>query len=263
MKPDDALDALGAARPHGQDDDDALIRRALDEIENHPEQKALAKTARGTDASRAEALQATPVPPDLKASLLRKMASAGRSKPIRPNRFSPWWTWAAAAVAVLAVVGLWRFLWLPQAQFDGTPEFRDAMAYYIAEVPFQLDYTSGNLAAIQQWLSDSAVPGVPPIPKRLAGKVPLGCKEIQWGDTQVSLICFFESIPERRLIHLFVAQRSTLSEEAIGEIEATLMAEGFQTRGWQTDEWVCVLVPSHPDMEVAPLLEDADFLRPV
>lgn len=262
MNPEDAIESLGAARPHGQDADDASIRRALEHIGDDPDQLARVEALQRTDAANADDLQATPVPAELKASLLTRMAEAAHESNAKPARSAPRWIWAAAAILALTVLGLWRFQWMPQAQFAETPEFREAMAYYIAEVPFQLDYTSQNLAAIQQWLMDSSVPALPPIPTQLADKVPLGCKEIQWGKTQVSLICFFESIPDRRLIHLFVAQRSALSEDAIGEIEATLVTQGFETKGWQTEEWVCVLVPSNRDMQVAPLLEDPQFVHP-
>ena len=257
------MKSLGAARPHGQDVADPRMRRALERLGDDPDARARIDAQQRTDSAHAEALQATPVPADLKTSLLKSMAEAAQESP-PPRRAVAWPSWAAlaAAVALLACLGLWKYQWAPRAEFARTTEFRAAMAYYIAEVPFQLDYTTQNLTAIRHWLRDSSIPTLPAIPQQLAEHVPLGCKEIQWGQTKVSLICFYESIPDRRIIHLFVAPRSALSEDAIGEIEATLVAQGFETKGWQTDEWVCVLVPSSRDMRVAPLLEQAKFVQP-
>jgi hypothetical protein len=263
MKPEEALKALGVARPHGQDDDDPRVVRARESLADEPQALARAAAAQRLDVARAVCLQSTPIPPGLKESLLLEMAAAAHAAAPATARRTPFrWIWAAAAVALLAALGGWRFHWAPRAHFMDTVGFREAMAYYIAEVSFSLDFISEDLSAIGQWLEDSATPGLPELPATLAARTPLGCKSIQWGETRVSLICFFESIPDGRLIHLFVAPRNALSEEAIGEIEATLIAQGFETRGWQTSDWVCVLVPSKRDMRVAPLLDEVTFVRP-
>lgn len=261
MKPEEAHRYLSAARPHGQDENDPRIAAARAALASDSARRESAAQAAEEDARRAALLQQTPVPDGLRASLREQMAAATQTPRPRAAQ-AQWGWWVAAAAIVLSAVGLWRWQWVPQAEFNRTADFREAMAVYIAEVPFQLDYTSQHLAAIQQWLTDSQVPAMPAIPSRLAGRIPLGCKQIQWNNVTVSLVCFYDSIPENRIVHLFIAPRSALSEQAIGDIEASLVARGFDTRGWQTDEWVCVLVPSSRDMRVSPLLDQPEFVRP-
>lgn len=261
MKPEKARQILGAARPHGQDAADPRVAAARKALAHDPDALRAIEAQAERDRTRAEALQNTPVPEGLRDSLLREIGQTTDGGRTTATRRWPW-IGVAAAVVLLASLALVRWQWLPRAEFAQTRDFREAMAVYIAKVPFQLDFTSQQLGAIRQWLGDASVPELPAIPEDLAERVPLGCKKIQWGEVTVSLVCFYDSIPEGRIVHLFVAPRSALSEEAVGEIEQTLVAQGFDTRGWRTDEYVCVLVPSSRDMRVSPLLDDPAFVRP-
>ena len=206
-------------------------------------------------------LRATPVPPDLHASLLAQANEPPKARAGGPRRrLQTWGLIAVAAVVLLAFGGFWHFAWQPTQHFHAQTEYRTAMAYYIDRVPFQLDFTSQQLGAIKQWLGDSAAPPLPAIPASLGARVPLGCKRIQWGETTVSLVCFYESIPDGRIVHLFIAPRSALADPAFAEINETVFAHGRETRGWSTEEWVCILVPSDPAMRIAHFLDQPNFV---
>jgi hypothetical protein len=171
-------------------------------------------------------------------------------------RRTPWRTLGGLAAAVaLGLFLLWELVILPPGRFDRMASFRDAVAYYIAEVPFQLDFTSADQTDIQRWLEASELPMMPEIPVELGARVPFGCKEISWGEVKVSLVCFYESGSSGRIIHLFVAPRDAVDESLIASLDSVEFKYKRETRGWVSGDKVCMLVPSNPEMRIAHLLD--------
>jgi len=246
---------VDAARPEGQDDDDPLIAAALDKLVGEAGGPAWIEETRGRDRARAERLAGTPVPADLRERILDSVAADLGEEPVPApaSAYGPFVRMAVAVAAMVLIVSSAAFAWYSRvsARFQDQPDFRSAMAYYTSVVPFQLDYQSDHLPGIRQWLRGADAPLPEGIPPALLEKLPLGCKKLDWNGVDVSLICFFEALPGDRIIHLFVAPRDKLGEAAIGDIDTTLRSHGFETRGWVTDGYVCVLVPSKRDMGVA------------
>lgn len=213
-----------------------------------------------TDKHHADALRATPVPEALRESLMEQMRNPSSMEVLTKQKTWPWRSVlsAAAALAISALI-LWEFVIQPPQNFDRMADYREAVAYYIDQVPFQLDMTSSDRGEIQSWLAGEELPTMPDIPVSLGARVSFGCKEISWGEVDISLVCFYESGTSGRLIHLFVAPRSAVSESFVASLGDVETEYNRETRGWVSDEWVCMLVPSDPAMEIAYLLDDAEF----
>lgn len=212
------------------------------------------------DRRRADALRATPVPVGLRASLLEQVRNPDSMEVItKPKAFPRRSLIGIAAAVALSALLLWEFVIHPPRNFDQITDYREAVAYYIAKVPFQLDFTSGDRRDIQTWLDRESLPTMPDIPVALGDRVPLGCKQIGWGEVNVSLICFFESESSGRIIHLFIAPRNAVSEDLLATLDDVVIEYGRETRGWVTDDAVCLLVPSDPAMAIAHLLDSGEF----
>ena len=212
------------------------------------------------DQHHSDALKSVPVPDALRESLMEQMRNPQSMEILTKPKISPFFPLLASAAALaISALLLWNFIFQPPINFDRIGNYREAVAYYIAEVPFQLDMASNNRAEIQSWLTKENLPTMPDIPVALGDRVPFGCKQISWGDVDISLVCFYESGNSGRIIHLFIAPRSALSENMLASLDTVKMKHNRETRGWMTDDYVCMLVPSDPAMEIAHLLDSGQF----
>lgn len=203
----------------------------------------------------AAALRQTPVPEGLRASLIKGSPARETRPSAADRRRLPGWQLGMAAMLVFGLGAAWALILQPKLRFDRTEDYREAMAYFVGDVPFKLDFKTDNLQAIAQWLEDSGSPVPERIPVKLMAKTPLGCKQIDWGGTTVTLICFYASIPQGQLVHLFVVDRDAVGEQAIRDLDQALSANGFETRGWLSEAHACLLVPSQRGMAVRHFVE--------
>lgn len=252
---------LACARPSGQDDRDPLIAEALQQLNGSEEQQRLFKEQRQRDAAISAELQATPVPAALREQILSRMQQAANEPKARQP--APWLRRAvrlggiAAVLALGSGIGLVGWSKYEHHQFQNEDRFRDAMAFYISDIWFSLDYLSDDLRGIERWLDLAGATSMPQLTDSLTSRIPLGCKQVEWNGVQVSLICFFQDLPGDRIIHLFIAPRDQLSEATFAGIEQVMESYGLETKGWVTSEHVCVLVPSKPNMPVRSLVPRA------
>lgn len=204
------------------------------------------------DAWIAKSLRATPVPGEL-----RDVLKATQPVPERAPRSSPWrrrlLVCAAAACVMFAAAFLYQEL-RDRRSFAQESDFRSAVAHYIASVTFKLDYTTDNLPAILQYLRSTHTVAAEEIPTSLRQRIPKGCKEIAWGRYTISLICFYETKPGGRLVHLFLINKKDVPRESLAALNTLLRRSSLETVGWETEQHACVMVAGKPDMEIAPFL---------
>jgi hypothetical protein len=204
------------------------------------------------DAWVGQHLRATPVPPDLRATL----AGGAAQSPQYPRR-NAWRhrAWRVAAVALVLFVAAFGYREFRARQaFAREADFRSAVASYIASVTFRLDYKSDNLPALLQYLRTSDAVQPEEIPASLRQRIPKGCKEIAWGRYTISLICFYETKPGGPLVHLFFINKKDVPADVLVSINALLRRSSLETKGWETEQHACVLVAGQPDQQLKNVL---------
>jgi hypothetical protein len=217
---------LNAYRPGGQDANSPRFAEALEQVRRDPILQRWFDESVAFDAAMTEKLSTTPVPNDLRESILTgvKVTRAPRWK----NR---WRKWAiAAAVAFSATLGvlIWHNTRPPVAGWQ--LQALDAILASIARNESRFDVISRNPADLVKWLRENSAPAGKKLPNDLDKLPSIGCKTFFWRGKPVSLICF--TLPEGRAIHLVMTTVSTDSDRAIKH-QAKVIQQGH----WATATW--------------------------
>lgn len=218
---------LNAYRAGGQDANDPRFAKALEQVRRDPILQRWFEGAVAFDAAITEKLSATPVPSDLRESIL-----AGAKVTRVPDWKKRWRKWAiAAAVALSATLGV--VIWhntRPTPVAGWQLQALDAILSSIARNESHFDVISSNPADLLKWLRANHAPTGEGLPDNLDKLPSIGCKTIFWHGKPVSLICF--TLPEGRAIHLVMTNVSTESDRAIKH-EAKVIQQGL----WATATW--------------------------
>ncbi len=206
------------------------------------------------DTRISEILRAAPIPPDLRASLALAELRASEPQRRSGSRRLAWI--AAAAVLVIAGTVYGASEYVDRSRFAAERDFRSAMARYIASVEFKLDYKTNSLSPILQYLNTDRSISTNEIPEALLRRIPKGCKEIEWGPSTVTLICFHEAKPGGRLVHLFLIEKKGLTSAAIAAAMGPLRRFSRDTVGWETANHTCILVAGDCEMQIDHLVGD-------
>ncbi len=218
---------LNAYRPDGQDANDPRFAEALEQVRRDPILQRWFDESIAFDAAMTEKLSATPVPNDLRESIL---AGAKVTRvPLWKNR---WRKWAIAAAVVLSAtlgVLIWRGTH-PTPVAGWQLQALDTILSSIARNESHFDVISANPANLVKWLHTEHAPAGEQLPNNLDKLPSIGCKTFFWGGKPVSLICF--TLPEGRAIHLVITNVSIESDRAIKQ-EARVIQQGR----WATATW--------------------------
>jgi hypothetical protein len=221
---------LNAYRPGGQDAHDPHFAEALEQVRRDPILQRWFDESVAFDTAMTEKLFATPVPSDLRESILAGIKVA-RLTSIRgwKNR---WRKWAIAAAVVLSTT-LGVLIWhntrpVPVAGWQ--LQALDAILSSIARNESHFDVISRNPADLVKWLRENSAPTGKKLPNDLDKLPSIGCKTFFWRGKPVSLICF--TLPEGRAIHLVMTNVSTESDRAIKH-----QAKVIQQGNWATATW--------------------------
>lgn len=227
---------------------DPHMLEALGMLETHPELAAWFERQLSFDSQVKAALADLPMPSNLREGLLGNHRRIRRNKLIRGIR----WASALAALLLLGLTGIWAYRSHYNHQMHDYATFREGMSHFVARSYFLLDFVDTNPGNIQDWLAKKQAPVYEAIPVALAEKEPIGCKKMSWKGQDVSLVCFNKKNGE--IVHLFVAERSRLSEAAIADLEDITLSHGLETGGWVTDTHVYLLTGSEPGVTVREFL---------
>ena len=218
---------LNAYRAGGQDASDPRFAEALEQVRRDPILQHWFDESVAFDAAMTEKLSATPVPGDLRESIL-----AGVKVTRVPHWKNPWRKWAIAVAVVLSVT-LGVLIWhntRPAPVAGWQLQALDAILSSIARNESHFDVISRNPADLVKWLRANYAPAGKNLPYRLDKLPSIGCKTFFWGGKPVSLICF--TLPEGRAIHLVMTNVSTESDRAIKH-QAKMIQQGH----WATATW--------------------------
>lgn len=130
-----------------------------------------------TDAALAARLREVVPPKDLRRRLIALA-------PGRRRRTESWWMTLGSLVAVVAVA-ICVHLSQPQPWVGAVRDLRTFLAS-----DFSLTVTGRPLAELQAWLETQGASTPGKLPPALVGKVPEGCRVLEWNGYRASLICF-------------------------------------------------------------------------
>lgn len=241
MNNDEAKFILSAYRPTGDDASDPRFAEAITQAERDPELAHWFEAERRFDAAFANALEAVPLPRDLRAKIL---AGGEVSRP------SVWVTrrqvlaLAAGIVLLAAAAGLW---------FNRVPGLdrwqRDALTLIskLGSGSTRFDLVNQDAAVLQEWLRERNAPAPEALPAALRSLPALGCKTIDSEGHAVSIICFKMGANES--IHLVVTDENTLSRPPPSE-PRFVRENGWATASWSAHGQACMLATKGTETEL-------------
>jgi hypothetical protein len=240
---------LNAYRPGGQDANDPRFAEALEQARRDPILQHWFDESVAFDAALTEKLSATPVPSDLRESIL-----AGVKVTSPPHWKNRWRKWAIAAALVLSAtlgVVIWHNT-RPAPVAGWQLQALDAILSSIARNESHFDLISSNPADLVKWLRANHAPTGASLPDYLDKLPSIGCKTIFWQGKPVSLICF--TLPEGRAIHLVMTNVSTESDRAIKHKAKVIQQGHWATATWREGDMIYMLALEGARDELRPYL---------
>lgn len=186
---------------------------------------------RQLDEQVASAMAGVPVPDDLRERLL-KLEHAVPEKPSARRRLDVWLsTIAAMAVVAVGAVVLWDDVGSKRAM----PEWQRQSLALVREIDsgsVQLDHFSSNLDEIRSLLVKDQRPVPAGLPKGVEAMASLGCKSVQVGPRQVTVVCF-EIMPGKEA-HLVVVNNP---QGGLPGAPPLHRPEFVERDGWNVARW--------------------------
>ncbi|HXF09584.1 MAG TPA: hypothetical protein VN625_02285 [Desulfuromonadaceae bacterium] len=153
-------------------------------------------------------------PPALKEQIISEHAARSKAKTRRDRVVSL----AAIAAIIVAFVFMGHF-WSNQPKYEtvsNSLENYQVRMVSIANAGYAMDFTSGDLAQIQSYLSQQKAPADYALPGPLQKATATGCAVQDWDGKKVSMICFATGKPlpvgQPGDLWLFVADRSSIQQ---------------------------------------------------
>lgn len=183
------------------------------------------------DEQIASAMADVPVPDDLRARL-QKLEHVASEKPAARRRLDVWLsTIAALAVVVVGAVVLWQDV----SSKRSMPEWQRQSLALVREIDsgsVQLDHFSSNLDEIRSLLVKQQQPVPAGLPKGVEAMASLGCKSVQVGPRQVTVVCF-EIMPGKEA-HLVVVNNA---QGGLPGAPPLHRPEFVERDGWNVARW--------------------------
>ncbi|MDQ8192146.1 hypothetical protein [Roseibacillus persicicus] len=254
MDKDEIRNNLSGYRPEIYRDDDPRIAPSLQAAKADPVLSQWLEQELAFDEEVSASLRRAQPPASAKEDLLRAYRSESKWKKRRLHLPLT----AAAAILVSSAWVAHYFLMPPPVEFASNPApteqtFREQMAFFASQ-RFVLDEGFSTNTESVAWLAERNYPTLKTIPPKLFRFRGMGCKKIMWQGHRVSLICFKNNSNE--IVHLFVLARPALegSPDASSNLEQLLVFHERETKGWQDDDQVYLLVGSKPGVNIPNLL---------
>ncbi|MGV3756039.1 MAG: hypothetical protein ACO1QS_11705 [Verrucomicrobiota bacterium] len=225
MKTEEVKFFLNAARPNGADQADPTIAEAMELAQRDAALQKWFEEQRAFDKAVASKLRQTPVPKDLRSSIL-----AG----VRINRPAVWWQqsrWLAVAAALVlaAIVGAVQFKTLERQ--SRTASLAEDLIRQGADGR-HVEVMLSDLTAIKDWLKSQQAPAEFSFPQGLAKASAQGCRVLQWQGRKVTLVCFH--LPQGEHLDLFVMDASPNADSSLTTTTGKGIATATWTRGRHT-----------------------------
>ena len=248
--PENLRSLLRAARPSGQDDDDAQIRAAREAAD--PALLAEIGEERAFHDAVARELRSNEPPAGFEQQLIAAMRAA-RDKPpltvVPPTRVTrrSWIGWAAAA-SVAGGTGAWWWTVNWSTRFD---DLVDELAR-ISKEGVTLSLMSMDRLEVGIWLRKAGAPRTASLPDSLHDLPRKGCHLYDVEGRQVSLECFL--LPGMRQLHLFTTATRGIrgAPEDHGSRIATV--NGLTAGSWTRDGKTMILLSEESPSTIKDLL---------
>ena len=226
MNQQEAKSILGAYRPDGRDATDAMFAEALALAERDSELREWLERQRAFDRAVADRLGAIAPPADLRQAIL---AGGRASRPRRPWWANPAWLAAAAAIAVVATVGV---SFIPSTHRSGLSEFAAIALKDIVAAHGEHDGFPAGLSGVQARLTNTRLPLLADAGIDFAELRRNNCRSVRIGGREVFEICFQR---DGTWFHLYAARRENFSPGAALDAKALFSSTGGHASATWTD----------------------------
>lgn len=232
---------LSACRPHGQDNDDPLLREAMETLPHRPELMEWFAQEQTFDRAMCKCAGEVPVPESLRAEIL---ASAKLSAAVPQWQRLPW----LAAAAVIALLGIVLAVYEPKNQDTTLAQFESEIVGMFDTMKtegFGLEHVSRELTNVNAWLGNQGAPKPYIVQPGTKAARPFGCRVVNWRGQKVTMVCFGRGDQEA---HLFVVLRESLKElPEEPSPEDILRVDGYPVAAWCCRKYVYVMLGDSPD----------------
>ena len=248
--PENLRSVLRAARPSGQDDDDAQIRAAREAAD--PALLAEIGEERAFHDAVAREFRSNEPPADFEEQLIAAMRAAREPAPmamVPPARVTrrSWIGWAAAA-SVAGGTGAWWWTVNRSTRFDDLV----GQLARISKEGIKLTLMSMDRLEVGIWLRKAGAPRTASLPDSLHDLPRKGCHLYDLEGRQVSLECFL--LPGMRELHLFTTATRGIrgAPEDRGSRITTL--NGLTAGSWTRDGKTMILLSEESPATITGLL---------
>lgn len=221
-------------RPGTEDATEPSFAEALAQVQQDAELAAWFEAHCDAYAVVRDQLRKIPVPSDLKGRILAARRPAD-------NIVQIWWrrpSFLSAAAAVLLLLGLAAYRFMPHPEPDDLAAFRNRMVRSVLR-EYRMDLETTSEPEIRSFLGSHEGFAEYQLPSGLE-KVPrTGCGILNWRGQPVTMVCFG---PARKPnLFLFVIDRATLPDAPAAGSLSMLEVKRMMTASWTTGGKVYVL----------------------
>jgi hypothetical protein len=248
--PENLRSVLRAARPSGNDDDDAQIRAAREAAD--PALLEELANEREFDRAVAAELRANEPPADFEEQLISAMRAAREPAPMAmfpPARITrrSWLGWAAAA-SLAGGAGTWWWTVGRATRFD---DLVDRLAR-ISKDGVTLSLMSMDRLEVGIWLREAGAPRTASLPDSLHDLPRKGCHLYDIEGRPISLECFL--LPGMRELHLFTTATRGLRGAPKDQASRIATAGGLTAGSWTHDGKTMILLSEESPATITDLL---------
>ncbi len=224
MNREQAKEILLGYEPGRDDAADPRIAEALALLETDPELAVWFERQQHADTMIRRALRETPVPADLKRSIL------GEPKVVRVDFGwrTPLLVAAAAAIVVLAIAGYWA---REQTSKYGLGAYRTAMVQYVTG-PYPMVAQAKSFDELREVLAQKGWPTDFVVPPPLLGVTVVGGGALEWHGHKVDLACMRE---DGRGLWLFAVKNAALPNPPHARTPRVLIVNNVPAAVWSQD----------------------------
>lgn len=235
---------LSACRPHGQDNDDPLLKEALESLPHRPAIMEWFADEQVFDKKVCRCVCDLPVPENLQSEIL---AAAKLSHAVPRWQRLPW----LAAAAVIALLGVVYTIYEPRAGDPTVAQFETEIVDIFDSMKHQgfgLDHVTGEISNVSAWLGTQGAPKPAAIKPCTKEARPFGCRTVTWRGQKVAMVCYGRGDQEA---HLFVVPKESFKELTTEPLPQKMdRVEGYPVASWTCRKYVYVMMGDSPETKL-------------
>lgn len=246
---------LSACRPHGQDNDDPLLKEALESLPHRPAIMEWFAGEQVFDKKVCRCVCDLPVPENLQSEIL---AAAKLSHAVPRWQSLPW----LAAAAVIALLGVIYTVYEPGKGNPTVAQFETEIVDIFDSMKHQgfgLDHVTGEISNVSAWLGTQGAPKPAAIKPCTKEARPFGCRTVTWRGQKVAMVCYGRGDQEA---HLFVVPKESFKELTAEPLPQKMdRVEGYPVASWTCRKYVYVMMGDSPETKLDEFLVASSDLK--